>query len=79
MSKKAKIKNYFEGYREGIKLYAHWKDGTQYVGTTGKTLREALAHIDEQEQSLLESLEDDREINKDLGYSRVGRDAMRRG
>lgn len=25
----------------GIEVYAWWKDGTQYVGTTGTTLKEA--------------------------------------
>jgi hypothetical protein len=31
-----------EGMREGIELYAWWKDGVQYVGTCGRTLKEAL-------------------------------------
>jgi len=33
---------FHEGMKEGIKLYAWWKDGIQYVGTTGRTLAEAL-------------------------------------
>lgn len=37
---------YKQGFRDGVATYAHWKDGTQFVGTTGKTLREALANID---------------------------------
>ena len=36
------IRLYIMGVRHGIRMYAHWKDGTQYVGTTGKTLKEAL-------------------------------------
>lgn len=34
---------YIAGVRDGIRMYAHWEDGTQYVGTTGKPLKEALA------------------------------------
>lgn len=34
------------GVKEGIRLYAWWKDGIQYVGTTGRTLKEALEEID---------------------------------
>lgn len=33
---------YLSGMRRGIRLFAWWKDGVQYVGTTGKTLKEAL-------------------------------------
>jgi len=41
---------FFEGVRKGIWLYAWSKDGEQYVGTCGRTLKEALADIDKQEQ-----------------------------
>ena len=34
-----------EGMEEGIRLYAWWKDGVQYVGTTGRTLGSALAAL----------------------------------
>ncbi len=34
------------GEREGIRCYAWWKDGVQYVGTTGRTLKEALAELE---------------------------------
>lgn len=40
---------YYAGLREGVSMFAHWKDGVQYVGTTGKTLRAALSEIQEQE------------------------------
>lgn len=43
-------KAYYQGLREGLEMYAHWKDGVQYVGTTGKTLKVALAEI-QMEQS----------------------------
>ena len=35
-------KVYIQGYEDGVKAFAWWKDGVQYVGTTGKTLAEAL-------------------------------------
>ena len=44
---------YHEGMREGVRLYAHWKDGVEYVGTTGKTLKKAIETIDQQEQDIL--------------------------
>lgn len=37
---------YFEGLRDGVSQYAHWKEGVQYVGSTGKTLASALSDID---------------------------------
>lgn len=33
---------YETGYKAGLKAYAWWKDGVQYVGTCGKTLKQAL-------------------------------------
>lgn len=30
------------GFERGVRLYAWWKDGVEYVGTCGKTLKEAL-------------------------------------
>lgn len=40
---------YYEGVRNGIRLYAWWKDGTQLVGTSGLTLKDALQEINEME------------------------------
>ena len=34
------------GIKEGIWMFAWWKDGVQYVGTCGKTLKEALDEVD---------------------------------
>ena len=31
-----------EGYKAGLTAYAWWKDGVQYVGSCGTTLKEAL-------------------------------------
>jgi len=36
---------YKAGFKAGLKLYAWWKDGVQYVGTCGKTLKQALKEI----------------------------------
>jgi len=41
----AKI-SFKEGAKEALWRYAWWKDGTQYVGTTGTTLYEALANLE---------------------------------
>ena len=41
----AVIEGYKAGMRKGIWLFAWWKDGVQYVGTTGKTLKQALEEI----------------------------------
>lgn len=49
------ITAFYEGLREGVSMYAHWKDGVTYVGTTGKTLAKALADINEREKKELEA------------------------
>ena len=36
---------YDAGRKAGITNYAWWKDGVQYVGTTGRTLKEALEEV----------------------------------
>ena len=35
-----------QGIRAGIRLWAWWKDGVQYVGTCGTPLDEALKRVD---------------------------------
>ena len=72
MNKQALTKAYYNGIREGIEQYAHWKDGVQYVGTCGTTLKIALASIDKEEKHALATLEDRKDIKSELGYSRVG-------
>ena len=32
-----------EGMKEGMRAYAWWKEGVEYVGTSGTTLKAALA------------------------------------
>jgi len=41
-------RDHFEGLIDGIKMYAWWKDGTQYVGTTGTTLKEAIKRLEDE-------------------------------
>lgn len=45
---------YHEGMRDGIHRYAHWRDGVQYVGTTGRTLKEALDDVNQAEADLMD-------------------------
>ena len=35
-------KRYREGYEAGLRAYAWWKEGTEYVGSCGTTLKQAL-------------------------------------
>lgn len=37
---------YDTGFIDGLEAYAHWHDGVLCVGTTGKTLAEAIAARD---------------------------------
>lgn len=52
----SQLKAYYRGIRDGVWLYAWWKDGVEYVGTSGKTLKEAREKIDSQEQEELAAL-----------------------
>lgn len=83
MKKEHKIERihlYYDGMIAGITKYAHWKDGVQYVGTCGKTLNEAIDMINKERDNYITTIEEDtRRITSELGYSRVGKDAMRRG
>jgi hypothetical protein len=40
---------YHDGVRTGLAAYAWWKDGVQYVGTCGTTLKDALAKASRRE------------------------------
>ena len=50
----AQTRAYYKGLREGLARYAHWKDGTQYVGTTGRTLHQAIAELQQEEAELID-------------------------
>ena len=47
------IDAYYDGLREGVYMYAYMKDGTYYVGTTGRTLKQAYAEIEAERSSAL--------------------------
>ena len=49
----AQTRAYYNGVRDGLEQYAHWRDGVQYVGTTGRTLKEALERVSLAEADLL--------------------------
>lgn len=38
---------YREGAMDAMALYAWWKDGVQFVGTSGRTLLEAVRSVDQ--------------------------------
>lgn len=38
---------YKQGFIDGLTAYAHNKDGTQHVGTTGKTLKDAIDQVEQ--------------------------------
>lgn len=43
----SEIRIFREGMSEGLRMFAWWKDGRQWVGTCGCTLKQALAEVDE--------------------------------
>lgn len=48
--------SYYDGIVEGLTRYAWWKDGVQYVGTCGCTLKQAVADVEaERRQSVQEA------------------------
>ena len=36
------LKTYKQGFIDGLRAYAYWKDGIQYVGISGRTLKKAI-------------------------------------
>lgn len=48
-----KVKAYYDGYRAGLNEYAWWKDGTEYVGTCGVLLKDAIAIVRRYENNSL--------------------------
>lgn len=39
--------SFWHGLKAGIRAFAWWKNGVQYVGTTGLTLREVFEEIEQ--------------------------------
>ena len=56
MNDAGRINEYYNGIVEGVRLYAWWKDGVQYVGTCGKTLKQSLQDVeDDRKLALLDA------------------------
>ena len=55
MVTREEIDAFYEGLREGVYMYAYMKDGTYYVGTTGKTLKQAYNEIEVERQLALKN------------------------
>jgi len=56
MKTEREIDAHYDGMIAGIMLYAHWKDGMQYVGTCGKTLERALEEVDKERDKELDNI-----------------------
>lgn len=55
MVTREEIDAFYDGLREGVYMYAYMKDGTYYVGTTGKTLKQAYNEIEVERQLALKN------------------------
>jgi hypothetical protein len=40
------VATYYDGARHALKRFAWWREGIEYVGSTGYTLERALADVD---------------------------------
>lgn len=49
----AQTRAFYQGMREAVRNYAWWRDGVQYVGSVGTTLKQALDDIDQMESEIL--------------------------
>lgn len=45
---------YYQGVVDGLVRYAHWRDGKQYVGTTGRTLEQAIEFVQREREEFIE-------------------------
>ena len=43
---RGKSNDFIDGYVRALWAFAWWKDGVQYVGTTGTTLKEGIAEVE---------------------------------
>ena len=51
-----RIHEYYDGMAEGVRLFAWWKNGEQFVGTCGRTLKEALDGVEIERKEYLDRL-----------------------
>ena len=66
MSTVGEVKQFYGGYEIGLRLYAYWKDGVQYVGSCGTTLEKALAQMKEGMAIDLKNAVADRDLEIDF-------------
>jgi hypothetical protein len=45
---RASVNSFYDGMIAGVHLYAWWKNGVMYVGTTGKKFIDAVAEIEQE-------------------------------
>jgi len=61
MSTVKEVEAFYDGVEMGFRTYAYWKDGVQYVGTTGMTLAKAIADMKSAKRVDLVRATEDRE------------------
>jgi hypothetical protein len=54
------INAYYEGKKDGIWLFAWWKDSRQYVGSCGQLLSVSISEVMEQQKQALIELHEER-------------------
>ena len=47
------LRAFYKGLRDGVAMYAYWRDGVQYVGTYGRTLDKVINELNDEEAALL--------------------------
>jgi len=53
----AEATSYFNGVADGFKTFAHWRDGCEFVGTTGMTLAEAQDQLEDHRRQVTSALD----------------------
>ena len=51
------VQQYFSGLREGLRMFAWWKDGVEYLGTCGTKLKDIQKEMDEKEAKAIADYE----------------------
>ena len=56
MSERDELNTYYDGVKEGLWRHAYWKDGVQYVGNMGTTLKEAYDKVEAERNAQLREM-----------------------
>lgn len=51
------VQQYFSGVREGLRMFAWWKDDVEYIGTCGTKLQDALTALIKEEAKSVAAFE----------------------